>query len=138
MMLLRMALGWVFLYQGIIAVSHPGWSVLQYIQGATTFPKFYASLAHQPLVGYISYAVIGLYLLVGLLLICGIATRIAAFLGIVLMLFLYFALLHFPHVGSSYYIVDEHIVYTMILLYLLFGHHERRGGIRNIFKSSRY
>lgn len=133
-----MALGWVFLYQGIIAISHPGWSILPEISHAATFPNFYAALSSPSIVGYISYGVIGLYLLVGLLLICGIAVRIAAFLGLVLMFFLYFAALNFPHVGTSYYIVDEHIVYAMILLYLLFGRHERHTGIRNIFKSSRY
>ena len=138
MILLRMIIGWVFLYQGILAISQSGWMVLPYIDHATTFSGFYSLISKLPLLTYVSYAVIGLYLLVGILLVCGIATRIAAFFGVVLMLFFYFAALHFPHVGTSYYIVDEHIVYAVILLAVLFGHHGSHKGIRNIFKSSRY
>jgi len=141
--LLRMVLGWLFLYQGVIAIVHSDWSVGPYIQNARSFSWLYSIVNTQPLLQYVSYGVKGLFILVGALLILGIGARFAAFLGIALMLFFYFPLLSFPHVfsldGSSvYYIVDDHIVYVMILLYLFTVRSGEYLGLGSLFRLSKY
>ena len=39
--LLRVSLGWVFLYAGITALTTPSWSAAGYLKGAKTFVGFY-------------------------------------------------------------------------------------------------
>ena len=134
MSLLRLALGWIFFYQGIVAFTNPAWSLLPAIDHAQTFAHFYSSISHQPLLGSVSYVVKLLFVSVGALLILGLWPRLVAFFGIALMLFFYFPLLHFPHVGSSGYIVDEHIIYCIILAYLFVARTKEWSGLKNIFK----
>jgi thiosulfate dehydrogenase [quinone] large subunit len=136
--LLRMALGWIFLYQGIVAITNPSWSLVPFIDHARTFPGFYASIMQEPMLGYVSYIVKGIFMIVGALLIVGAWARLAAFLGIILMLFFYFPVLHFPHVGDSYYIIDEHMIYILILLYLFMVRGSEFFGLGSMFKPSRY
>ena len=54
--------------------------------------------------------------LIGASLILGIFVRWSAFAGIIIMLLYYFPILQFPHVGDHSYIVDEHIIYSLVLL----------------------
>jgi uncharacterized membrane protein YphA (DoxX/SURF4 family) len=133
-----MVLGWIFLYQGFVAFMDPTWSILPAIENAQTFPTFYSSLVQAPMIGFVTFAVKALYVVVGLLLLIGIATRLASLFGFLLMLFLYFPLLNFPYIKGGGYVVDYHIVYALILLYFLFARgHAHTGGIRSLFKSSR-
>jgi thiosulfate dehydrogenase [quinone] large subunit len=136
--LLRVSLGWVFLYQGIVAITDASWSLVPYIQNAKTFTGFYAGISAEPMLGYVSLVVKGVFILVGVLLILGLGHRLAPLAGIALMLFFYFPLLDFPRVGSVYYIVDEHIMYCFILAYLFVARTAEHFGISKLFHSSRY
>jgi uncharacterized membrane protein YphA (DoxX/SURF4 family) len=113
---LRIAVGWYFLYMGIVSFLDPAWSILPDIKNAHTFSQFYLGVAQ--FAPYVSYLFKGLFVLIGVLLIIGMFVRVASFLGIVTVLFFYFPLLHFPYVGTSYYIVDDHIVIAIALVFL--------------------
>jgi thiosulfate dehydrogenase [quinone] large subunit len=134
--LLRIGLGWVFLYQGIVAFRTPGWSVQQFIVNAQTFPQFYAKLLQAPMLGYVSLTVQILFVVVGIMLIIGLWSRISALLGILLMLFFYFPLLKFPYVGNNYLLIDEHIIYSLILAYFFVGGSSSSFKLKNLFKRS--
>ncbi len=138
--LLRIAVGWLFLYQGVLAIQNSSWSLLDKIKDAKTFPDFYNLISANPIfLQYATYAAKGIFIISGVLLILGIGVRIASFLGILLMAFFYFAILNFPRVGTSYYIVDEHLIYIIILLYLLvFSKKKESLGLGSLFRSSRY
>ena len=138
--LLRIALGWIFFYQGIVAVMTKGWSLLSVIdlKGALTFHAFYVSLSNAPALTYASTTLEVLFIGIGALLILGVGARIGSLLGIIVMLFLYFPLLHFPRVGTSYFIVDEHIVYALILAYLFTAKSGDYFVLGSLFKLSRY
>ncbi len=136
--LLRIALGWLFLYQGVTALMHSDWSILPYIKDAQTFHWFYVMVSSQPFLLYVTYIIKGIFVISGGLLILGIWTRVASFLGILLMLFFYFPLLNFPHVGTSYYLVDDHLIYLMILLYLFTVRSNEFFGLGSLFRFSRY
>lgn len=117
---LRIAVGWFLLYQGIIAIITPSWSILPMIKNAHTFSPFYASIGNSSTAALAGYVITGLFILVGALLILGLFVRIAALLGIGLMLFFYFPLLAFPKIGNSGYVVNEHLIIALTLLLLYF------------------
>jgi len=56
--------------------------------------------------------------LLGVSLILGIFVRLSSVLGAVLMLLYYFPVLIFPYAGKHSYLVDEHIIYALVLLLL--------------------
>ncbi len=136
--LIRIAVGWYFLYQGIIAILNSSWSILPYIKDAHTFTGFYSYLAHSTLLPYLSYSIKGLFIIIGALLILGIFVRIASLLGALLMLFFYFPLLHFPYVSGTFYIIDEHAVMILLLLYLGAIRAGEFFGLGSMFRFSRY
>ncbi len=136
--LLRAAVGWFFLYQGIITILDSNWTLLPYIKNPGTFSNFYLSLASSPLLPYLNYTVKGLFVLVGLFLIIGLFVRIVGIIGILLQIFFYFPLLHFPYVESIYYIVDTHIIIIMAILFLFAIRAGEYFGLGSMFKFSRY
>ncbi|MDQ3014713.1 MAG: DoxX family membrane protein [bacterium] len=136
--LLRIAVGWFLLYQGITAVLDPEWSIKPMIHNADTLAEFYDPIEDSDYLPYVSYVFKGLYILVGGLILLGLYVRPAALVGIVMMLFLYFPLLTFPYVNRDYFIVDQHLLLAITLLYL---YAERAGevfGLGTRFKLSRH
>lgn len=134
--LLRVAVGWFLLYQGITAFLDPEWSIKPMIRNADTFAEFYDPIEESDYLTYISYAFKGLYVVIGALILLGIYVRPAALVGVVMMVFLYFPLLEFPYVDKDYYLVDQHLLLAITLLYL---YAERAGdvfGLGTIFKRS--
>ncbi len=115
--LLRVAMGWLFFHAGIVKILKSSWSAAGYLNNAKAFEWFYhwlASPALLPLTNFVNEW--GLTLL-GISLILGVFVRVSAILGAVLMLF-YYLPLGFPKPDTTSYIVDEHIIYGLVLLFL--------------------
>lgn len=115
---MRLALGWIYLYAGISAFLKPDWTSKGYLMAAKTLPDFYHYLASSPLLPYVDLLNKWSLLLLGISLIAGIFVRISAPLGMVLMLLYYIPILQFPYPNTHSFIVDEHVVYSAILLHL--------------------
>ena len=96
---LRMAIGWHFLYEGIVKIAIEGWSSQSYLANTTGFfSPFYHWLASSSAIGVIDWLnIIGL-ILIGFALFLGCFTRIAAASGAFLLLLYYFA---YPPFGFS-------------------------------------
>ncbi len=133
--ILRIALGWMFFYVGLSYMTS-GWSVASSIQNAKTFPWLYDAILKTSSVHAVSGVIEIAFMVIGALLVLGLFTRLVSLAGIALMLFFYFPLLHFPHVDPSYFIIDDHIIYCLILAYLFVS--KPSGIFGSIFKSSRY
>lgn len=136
--LLRISLGWVFLYQGIVAFRTAGFTVLPFIKNAGTFSYFYNWVGQASNIGTISLVVKILFILVGALLVLNAWAKIVSLVGIALMLFFYFPLLHFPYVGETYYIINEHIIFALILAYFFVTKPNDGLSLGNMFSFSRY
>ena len=97
--ILRMAIGWHFLYEGIAKITAASWSSQSYLANSTSFlSPFYHWLASSPAIGVIDWVnIIGL-ILIGLALFFGFFTRIASAFGALLLLLYYFA---YPPFGFS-------------------------------------
>ncbi len=109
-------MGWLMFYAGITKVLNPQWSAAGYLTAAKTFPtlfQWFASPEILPVINLINEW--GLTFL-GVSLILGIFVRFSSLLGAALMLLYYFPVLEFPYVAHSW-LVDEHIIYALALLF---------------------
>jgi thiosulfate dehydrogenase [quinone] large subunit len=117
---MRIAMGWIFLQAGLTKVFDPDWTAAGYLNNAVPegnpFMDFWSTLAGSPLIDFMNQW--GLTL-VGLALLLGIFVRFSAFWGAVIMLFYWLSglsggLADFLPVAHGY-VVDEHIVYIVLL-----------------------
>lgn len=115
--LLRISTGWLMFYAGIVKILDPNWSAAGYLGGAKTFAGFYQWFLRPdilPLTNFINEW--GLALL-GVSLILGIFVRLSSVLGALLMLLYYFPVLQFSYIPPHSYIIDDHIIYALVLLF---------------------
>lgn len=114
---LRVAMGWMFFWAGITKVLDPEWTSAGYLSQAKAFTEIFAFLSSPnilPIVDFLNQW--GLTLL-GVSLILGVWVSISAPLGAVLMI-LYYLPLGFPEPNPHAYVVDEHIIYFVVLVIL--------------------
>lgn len=116
LLLLRLALGWLMFYAGITKIMSPDWSAAGYLEHAKTFSGFYGWLASSANIGWVSFINEWGLTLLGVSLILGIGVRLSSILGAVLMLLYYFPVLTFPYIAPHSFIVDDHIIYALVLL----------------------
>lgn len=116
-LLMRLAMGWLLFYAGITKVIDPTWTSAGYLANAQTFGEMYAFLSSPEIITFVDFANQWGLTILGAMLIVGIFVKLAGRLGAVLMLLYYFPILTFPTVGHGY-IVDEHIIYALVLLVL--------------------
>ena len=128
--LLRMVIGWHFLYEGYVKITAESWSAQSYLANTTGFfSPFYHWLAASSAMGVIDWLnIIGL-ILIGLALFLGCFTRLAAASGALLLLLYYFAyppygLSLFSSSGESHlYIVNFQLVEAiMLVLFVVYPH----------------
>jgi thiosulfate dehydrogenase [quinone] large subunit len=116
--LLRIAIGWLFFYAGITKVLNPAWSPAGYLGAPKMFPEFYAFLASPNILPITTFLSQWGLTVIGAALILGIFMRPAGVMGALMMLLFYFPVLDFPYPNDHSYIVDEHIIYALVLLLL--------------------
>lgn len=114
--MLRLSLGWLFFYAGITKVLNPAWSAAGYLKGAKTFVEFYQWLASPGILPAVDFVNEWGLTLLGLSLIFGVFVQLSSILGAVLMLLYYLPILDFPYPNPYSYLVDEHIIYALVLL----------------------
>ena len=125
--LLRVAIGWHFLYEGVAKLTKPGWSAAGYLmQSRGAFSGFFRWLAADPsMLAKVNPLTMWGLTLVGLGLILGCFTRLASAAGILLILLFY--LCNPPFVGyfysipmeGSYLVVNKNLVEMAALAVVL-------------------
>jgi len=134
LVILRVAIGWHFLYEGLVKLMNPNWSSVGFLLDSRGFlESFFHSLTTNPsTVNIIDQLNIWGLILIGLGLILGFLARPACIFGIVLLAAFYLS--HPPFVGlryavpseGSYLIVNKNLI-ELIALAVLF-----------VFPSSKY
>ena len=138
--LLRIFVGWHFLYEGIAKVTAPTWSAAGYLRQARgPFASLFKWLASQPnLLANADVITMWGLTIVGALLILGLFTRLASLAGIGFILLFY--LCNPPFVGyfyslpseGSYLIVNKNLVELCALLVILATGSGRFAGLDRI------
>ena len=119
----RLAMGWVFLYAASHQVFVPGWSVAGFLNSTKTFHGVYSQFTGPAIAPMLSFLVGYGHLLIGLSLLVGLMVRVSAVFGILLMLLYWTAHMDFPYISdTNNFLVDEHIVYAGVLVFLIVKH----------------
>lgn len=126
---LRLSIGWVMFYAGFIKIIDPSWTAAGYLSNAKTFTAFYQFLLSPSLLPIINIVNEWALLLLGISLILGLAVRLSGVLGAALMFLYYFPVLSFPTIAPYSFIIDDHIIYALVLLYLAFARAGRIWGL---------
>jgi len=120
----RLTMAWTFLYAASHQVFVPGWSVVGFLSSTKTFHGFYQIFTGPTIAPVISFLVAYGHLLIGLSLLVGLLVRVSASFGVALMLVYWTAHMNFPYVGggTTNFLLDEHIVYAGVLVFLVVEH----------------
>jgi len=126
--IIRVAIGWHFLYEGISKLIIENWSSQNYLANTTGFLSgFYHWLAGgETLVRIVDFMNVYGLILIGLALFIGIFIRFASVGGILLLALYYFA---YPPFGTSlfggaeghFYVVDRNFIEAFLLLWFVVG-----------------
>ena len=137
---LRVLVGWHFLYEGIAKLSAPAWSAAGYLKQARgPFAELFKALAAQPdLLANADLVTMWGLTAIGVLLILGLFTRLASIGGIGFILLFY--LCNPPFVGyfysipaeGSYLVVNKNLVELGALLVILATGSGRFAGLDRI------
>ncbi len=126
LVLLRVLIGWHFLYEGLAKLLKPGWSAAGFLlQSKGIFAGLFQAMAHNDaILSAVNFLNIWGLILIGLGLILGGLTRIACLAGAALVLLYYIANPPFPGLYYSlpmegnYLIVNKNLVEMAALLVL--------------------
>jgi thiosulfate dehydrogenase [quinone] large subunit len=124
LVLLRILIGWHFLYEGVIKAYNPSWTSRGYLLSASILKPFFAWLAGDSLISAIdTLNIVGL-IAVGISLLIGIRVRWGCIGGILLLLLYYLAHPPFPSLPQgpsegSYWIVNKNLI-EMAALFVIY------------------
>jgi thiosulfate dehydrogenase [quinone] large subunit len=119
----RVMMGWTFLYAASHQAFDPTWSVAGFLGHTKTFHALFAPLTAPAIAPEITFLVGYGHLLIGLSLIFGLMVRLSAAFGVLLMVLYWMAHMDFPYISDpNNFIVDFHVVYAGLLVYLILKH----------------
>lgn len=137
---LRVVVGWHFLYEGIAKLTSPSWSAAGYLRQARgPFAGLFRWLASQPdMLDRVDFVTMWGLTFVGLLLMLGLLTRLSSLAGIGFILLFY--LCNPPFVGyfyaipseGSYLVVNKNLVELSALVVVLVTGSGRFAGLDRI------
>ena len=134
--IIRVSIGWHFLYEGCIKLFTEEWSAASYLNNTHGFlAGFYHWLAVSPVrLGIVDFLNIWGLILIGLALFIGLCVRWSSLLGTLLLALYYFA---YPPFGfslyageGSVYIINQLFIETLVLVFL-FCYKENGYGLEN-------
>lgn len=121
--LFRMAMAWTFLYAASHQVFDPNFSVVGFLSHTKTFHDFFAPFTAPSIAPAVTFLVGYGHLLIGLSLLFGLLVRVSASFGILLLIMYWMAHMDWPYIeNTNNFIIDYHIVYSLVLGYLIATH----------------
>jgi thiosulfate dehydrogenase (quinone) large subunit len=124
LVLLRILIGWHFLYEGVIKAYNPSWTSRGYLLSASILKPFFAWLAGDSLISFIDNLNIFGLIAVGISLLIGLKVKWGCIGGILLLMFYYLAHPPFPGLPQgpsegSYWIVNKNLI-EMVALFVIY------------------
>ena len=146
LVILRIIIGWHFLYEGIVKLANPEWSAQDYLLNSRSFMSgFYHAMASQPsLMNVVDFLNVWGLVLIGLGLFVGLFARTAVYAGILLLSFYYFAYPPFQGYNfgiaqeGHYLMVDKTFIEMIALLALAMFPQTLKIGLQSLFANIRF
>ena len=116
MVLLRLFIGWHFLYEGVIKLYNPDWTSFGYLASAQgPLQPFFTSLTGVAILPWVDALNWIALIVVGITLVLGVFEKVGAFVGIGLLSLYYLAHPSFPwlnqvNVEGSYWFVNKNLI----------------------------
>jgi uncharacterized membrane protein YphA (DoxX/SURF4 family) len=125
---LRIAIGWHFLYEGIAKILTPGWSSASYLLNSSgPLQALFKSMAENQFFVYLTdYTIIFGLIVIGITLFVGLATKMAASAGALLLFLFYISNPPFTvspigyGVEGHYLIINKNLIELLTLLIIVF------------------
>jgi len=123
LILLRILIGWHFLYEGVLKLYNPAWTSKGYLLSASFFKPFFVWISGDSMIGVVdTLNIVGL-IAVGVGLLVGFKIKWASVGGILLLAMYYLAHPPFPGLEQgpaegSYWIVNKNLIELAALLVL--------------------
>jgi thiosulfate dehydrogenase [quinone] large subunit len=145
LVILRITIGWHFLYEGGVKILNPHWTAKSYLLDSGGFMKeFFGFIAgNQTLLSISDTANAWGLALIGLSLIIGIFTRYSSIAGIVLLCLYYLSHPAFPGIeylfpsDGSYFIINKTLVELFALLVVFAFPTSHIFGLQRLIKSNK-
>ena len=124
LVLLRVFIGWHFLYEGVIKAYNPSWTAKGYLLSASILKPFFTWLASESLISTIDFLNIAGLIAVGMSLLLGLKVRWGCIAGILLLAFYYLAHPPFSSLPQgpaegSYWVVNKNLI-EMAALFVIY------------------
>ncbi|REE79749.1 thiosulfate dehydrogenase [quinone] large subunit [Lutibacter oceani] len=114
--LMRIFIGWHFLYEGIVKMYNPDWTSFGYLASAQgPLKPLFLALTNPSIIAWVDILNMAALILVGLTLILGFFEKLGAFVGIGLLALYYLAHPSFPwltqvNVEGSYWFINKNLI----------------------------
>lgn len=112
--LMRILIGWHFLYEGVLKMYSPTWTSKAYLMSAEILSPFYQWLGSDSMISLVDPLNKFILVIVGLTLVLGFFERVGAIAGIALLLLYYLAHPALPGLNQSgegsYWIVNKNLI----------------------------
>jgi thiosulfate dehydrogenase (quinone) large subunit len=124
LVLLRILIGWHFLYEGILKLYNPSWTSKGYLLSASILKPFFTWLADESRISFIDSVNVAGLIAVGVSLLIGLKIRWGCIGGMILLALYYLAHPPFPSLPQgpsegSYWIVNKNLI-EIIALYVIY------------------
>lgn len=143
MALLRILIGWHFLYEGIVKVYNPDWTSFGYLASAQgPFKYVFQALASETVLPWVDTLNWVALIFVGITLILGIFEKAGALVGVGLLFMYYLAHPSWPGMAQintegSYWIVNKNLIEAVACLVLFYQPTGRLFGLSRLFSKNK-
>ncbi len=141
--LLRILIGWHFLYEGIIKLYNPDWTSFGYLASAQgSLKPVFASLTGENLINWVDGMNMAALIFVGLTFTLGFKEKLGAFIGMGLLALYYLAHPSFPwlteaNVEGNYWFVNKNLIEIVACLVIFQFPTAHYFGLARIFYKSK-
>lgn len=139
LIVLRLMIGWHFLYEGIVKLYNPGWTAKGYLLSSNSFLQdFFRFLASDELIGIVDTLNMLILVLVGLSLLLGFMDRYFSWAGAMLLVLYYLAHpawpgLESPAADGNFFIINKNLIEAAALIVLAAFPTSHRFGLAQFF-----
>jgi thiosulfate dehydrogenase [quinone] large subunit len=119
----RLLMAWTFIYAASHQAFVANFTIVGFLNSTKTFHNLFAVFTAPAIAPIVSFMVAWGHLLIGLSLLFGLLVRVSSAFGIALLLMYWMAHMDWPFIeNKNNFIVDYHIVYSVVLVYLIVKH----------------
>lgn len=119
LVVLRLLMAWTFLYAASHQVLNPNFSVVGFLSHTKTFNGLFQIFTGPTIAPVMNFLVAYGHLAIGLSLLFGLLVRVSSLFGAAILMLYWMAHMDFPYISDhNNFIVDFHIVYAVVLVYL--------------------